>query len=183
MWWHNEYLGERMQWISLLIKKNSRAQAAIPDVMFAVALFMIIIAGIFYFQGSIENATERQFERKTLDTMAANVAEYLVKNPGTPSEWESLSDYNATQFFGLAIRDRVLDPDKIVTFVNLGNTDYDFTREKLRLSHFNYYIEFTGGANLSTGLAPIGAVQSSVVRRFVTVNGVETTVTVTLYAP
>ncbi len=161
--------------------RSSRAQAAIPDVMFAVTLFMIIIAGIFYFQGSIEGATERQFERKTLDTTAANVAEYLVKNPGSPVDWESLSDYNAVQFFGLAIRDRVLDPDKVVAFVNLGNTDYYLVREKLRLSHFNYYIEFTGGANLSMGLMPIGSVQSSVVRRFVTVNGIETTVTVTLY--
>ncbi|QQR92816.1 MAG: hypothetical protein IPJ89_01060 [Candidatus Iainarchaeum archaeon] len=164
------------------VRESKRGQAAIPDVMFAVTLFMIILAGIFYFQGSIERATELQFERKTLDTTTANVAEYLVKNPGTPSDWELLSDYNAVQFFGLALRDRVLDPDKLVAFVNLGNTNYDFLREKLRLSHFNYYIEFTGGANVATGLAPIGSVQSSVVRRFVTVNGIETTVTVTIYA-
>lgn len=161
---------------------SARGQAAIPDVMFAVALFMIIIAGIFFFQTSVENATEVQFERKALDTTAANVAEYLVKNPGSPFEWELLSDYNSVQFFGLAIRDRVLDPEKVVAFVNTGNTDYDLVREKLRISHFNYYIEFTGGANLTTGLAPIGNTHASVVRRFVTINGIETTVTVTLYA-
>ncbi len=142
---------------------------------------MIILAGIFFFQNTVEETTQRQYDRKTLDAFSANIAEYLVKNPGTPPQWESLSDKNAVQFFGLANNDRVLNPDKVVAFVNLGNTDYDFVREKLRISNFNYYVEFSGGANLSTGLAPSGNIQSSVVKRFTTINGIETTITVTLY--
>jgi hypothetical protein len=160
----------------------TRGQVAIPDILFAVSLFMIILAGIYFFNNSIQASENNQIARDQLDTVSANIAEYLVKNPGTPSAWETLTDQNQTQFFGLAVKDRVLDPQKVITFVNLSNTSYDFVKQRLGISHFNFYLQFSGGTNLSAGQAPPVNADQSVVKRFTTLNGIETTVTLNVYA-
>ena len=165
----------------MIATQTSRGQLSMPDTLLAVTIFLLILAGMFFYQNQISSATETELERRALDNSASNIAEFLIKNPGSPVAWETLSDFNTVVFFGLAQKDRVLDADKVVAFVNLSNTDYDFVKQKLGISHFNFYLQFSGGVNLSTGqLPPINA-HISVVKRFVTINGNETTVALSVY--
>ncbi len=160
---------------------HSRAQASMPDLLFATLFFFIMLAGLFFYASNIQDNDQSIVERRLLDNAASNLAEFIIKNPGTPVNWEYLPDFNQTEQIGLAIKDRVLSPDKVVAFVNQGNSDYALTKQKLRLTQFEFHAQFSGGVSLSTGLAPGANKNASVVQRLVTINGVETQFTLTVY--
>ena len=156
---------------------SSPAQISMPDTLLAMSIFLLILAGMFFYQNQLSQATQTELVRRALDNVASNSAEFIIKNPGTPSNWETLFDQNSVVFFGLAQKDRVLQSSKVVAFINLGNTNYELVRQRLGISPFNYYIQFSGGVNLTSGQLPPANAHISVVRRFVTINGMETTLT------
>lgn len=162
---------------------RDRGQVSMPDVMFATIFFFLILAGLVSFSDNLQQSTQHSLDRRNLDIMAANVAEYIIKNPGTPTNWEQLSDQNQIVQIGLAQKDRVLRAEKVVAFVNMGNTDYANTRVRLNIPYYEFYAQFSGGTTLTTGQAPPSNADASVVTRFVTINGVETTFALTLYEP
>lgn len=159
----------------------SPAQISMPDTLLAMSIFLLILAGMFFYQNQLTQAAQTELVRRALDNVASNAAEFIIKNPGTPSNWETLSDQNNVVFFGLAQKDRVLHSSKVVAFINLGNTDYELVRQRLGISPFNYYLQFSGGVNLTSGQLPPANAHISVVRRFVTINGMETTLTLSVY--
>lgn len=161
---------------------RSRAQASMPDVLLATGLFLLIVVGLLVYQQDVQERVQTSISRKTLDVVASNAAEFIIKNPGDPTNWETLSDYNQIVSIGLAQKDRVLNPNKVIAFINLGNLEYSFARERLYLSSFDFYLEMSGGVNLTTGQAPPPTANKSVVQRLVTINGEETTVVLTVYA-
>lgn len=162
--------------------KHEHGQVSMPDVLFASILFMILLAGMLYYANLLQSQGENFTTRHYLDVTTANVAEYIIKSPGTPINWESTEWESVTQI-GLAQKDRVLSPTKVLAFVNNGNTDYNTTKSKLNIAYYEFYAEFTGGVNLTTGQIPPNTKSASVVERFVTINGAETTFTLTLYEP
>ncbi|MDZ4256002.1 MAG: hypothetical protein U1C71_00170 [archaeon] len=159
-----------------------KAQVSMPDVLFATGLFLVIVVGLLGYMNDVQSQTQQSIARKGLDVVAANIAEFIIKNPGDPSNWEDISDLNQVKAFGLAQKDRVLDPDKVVAFVNLGNLDYAFTKTRLSVNPFEFYITFSGGPFLATGQAAPSSAHRSVVQRLATLNGKETLVEVTVYA-
>lgn len=163
--------------------RSQKGQATLPDLLFATFLFMVLLAGLYYYTQSLQSDASDQLDRRSMDVQASNLAEFIIKNPGTPTNWETLGDTSQIEQIGLAQKDRVLDSGKVVAFVNLGNLDYPTAKSKLQLSAFDFYVVFSGGANLTTGVQPSANKNASVVQRLVTINGVETTVTLTLYEP
>lgn len=153
-----------------------------PDVLFASILFMVLLVGMLYYANTLQTQGQDFTDRHYLDISTANLAEYLIKNPGTPINWEE-GDWNAVTQIGLAQKDRVLSPTKVLTFVNQGNLDYNGTKSRLNIAYYDFYATFSGGVNLTTGNIPPATHGTSVVERFVTVNGVETIFTLTLYEP
>lgn len=160
-----------------------RAQASLPDLLFATFLFFILLAGLYYYTQSLQSESREKLDRRTLDVLSSNLAEFIIKNPGTPINWHELSDQNQIVQIGLAQKDRVLNPDKVVALVNMGNLDYDAAKSRLRLPYYEFYMTFVGGVDLETGVQPPANKNASVVQRLVTINGVETTFTLTLYEP
>ncbi len=161
---------------------REQGQVSMPDVLFASILFMVLLAGMLYYANLLQSQGQTFTTRHYLDVTTANVMEYIIKSPGTPVNWEAGSWDSVTQI-GLAQKDRVLSPTKVLTFINKGNTDYDSTKSKLNIAYYEFYAEFSGGVNLTTGQIPPNTKSTSVVERFVTINGVETTFRLTLYEP
>ncbi len=158
-----------------------RGQATLPDVLLATFIFLLILVGLYSYAQNVLLSSEETLERRSLDVVTANTAEFILKNPGLPTNWEELNDISLVTQFGLAQKDRVLDQDKVVAFVNYGNLSYAETKTKLNIPQYDFYAQFEGGISLSTGLPPAGTIPTSVVQRLVTINGVETIFTLTLY--
>jgi hypothetical protein len=165
------------------IQKKSRAQATLPDILMATILFLLILVGIMTYAQNTQHAAQETVNRQSLDAVSSNIAEFIIKNPGIPSNWELLSDITQVTQFGLAQKDRVLDPQKVVAFINYTNFDYTATKTLLHIPAYEFYVEFSGGATLNAGQSPPGNRPVSVVQRLVTINGVETTFTLTVYEP
>jgi hypothetical protein len=159
------------------------AQASLPDLLFATFLFFILLAGLYYYTQSLQSESQERLDRRTMDVLASNLAEFIIKNPGTPVNWHQLADSNQIVQIGLAQKDRVLNSQKVVALVNMGNLDYSSTKSRLRLPYYEFYMTFEGGADLNTGVQPPANKNASVVQRLVTIDGVETTFTLTLYEP
>jgi hypothetical protein len=162
---------------------SQTGQASLPDLLLATFLFFILLAGLVYYSNALQNDAQTVIIRRPLDASASNLAEYIIKNQGTPSNWETLSDANQIKQIGLAQKDRVLNPNKVVAFVNQGNLNYFSTKERMGISYYDFYVQFSGGISLSTGIAPPPNKNASVVQRLVTLNGAETKFTLTLYEP
>lgn len=162
-------------------KMNARGQATLPDILLATFIFFLILAGMYSYTQNTQTVGQESIARRNLDGVTANVAEFIIKNPGIPSTWEYSNDINQVTQFGLAQKDRVLNPQKVVAFVNYGNLDYVNTKSKLHIPQYEFYAEFSGGANLATGQVPSLTGAASVVQRLVTINGIETIFTLTVY--
>lgn len=159
----------------------ARAQVSMPDILFATILFFLLLAGLYSYSQNLQSSAESGLERRNIDSVASNVAEFIIKNPGTPSNWETIGDINAISQIGLAQKDRVLRPEKVVAFVNYANTQYTQTKVLLSIPQYEFYIQFSGGATLAAGQAPSSGGTASVVQRLVTINGIETTFKLTVY--
>ncbi len=168
----------------LLIKKirlSSRGQATFPDILMATFLFLLILVGIFSYAQNTQTVAQETINRRSLDNVTSNIAEFIIKNPGIPTNWELLGDINAVAQFGLAQKDRVLDDQKVVAFVNYANTDYTTVKSRLNIPAYEFYVTLEGGASLSAGQPAPLTRPVSVVQRLVTINGVETIFTLTVY--
>lgn len=163
--------------------KKSRAQATLPDILMATILFLLILVGIMTYAQNTQNAAQQTVSRQSLDAVSSNIAEFIIKNPGIPSNWELLNDINQVTQFGLAQKDRVLDSQKVVAFINYANFDYTTTKTLLHIPAYEFYVEFSGGATLNAGQSPPSNRPVSVVQRLVTINGIETTFILTVYEP
>lgn len=152
-----------------------------PDILLATFLFFLMVGGILSFFQNIQTSSQSGISRKTLDTTASNIAEFIIKNKGTPENWETYSDFNSIQSIGLAQKDRVLREEKVVAFVNQSNSNYEQVKNKLNITNYDFYASFEGGATISAGVFPPSNASVSVVRRLVTINGIETKFTFILY--
>ena len=81
---------------------------------------------------------------------ADTALEYLVKNPGKPSNWENLT-INELNRPGLAITDRKLSEAKLSSFSNLSS-NYEEMKSKLGLEEFDFYFSFVGVDSVTAGL-------------------------------
>lgn len=162
---------------------RSRAQATLPDILLATILFLLILVGILTYAQNTQTAAQDTVGRQRLDGVTSTIAEFIIKNPGIPSNWELLNDINAVTQFGLAQKDRVLDSQKVVAFINYANLDYTAVKTRLNIPGYEFYVQFTGGTTLNAGQYPPADKPVSVVQRLVTINGIETTFKLMIYEP
>lgn len=130
--------------------KTSRGQAVIID--FTLAFFLFIIAWVFLtiqFDDKYDETLTNN-DLKIMRLKADTALEYLVKNPGNPSNWEKLT-INDLNKPGLAITDRKLSEAKLASFSNLS-INYEEMKSKLGLEEFDFYFSFAGVDNVNAGL-------------------------------
>jgi len=130
--------------------KTSRGQAVIID--FTIAFFLFILAWVFL-TTQFDNKYDETLTNNDLKIMrlkADTALEYLVKNPGSPTNWENLT-INDLNRPGLAITDRKLSEIKLSSFSNLSS-NYEEMKHKLGLEEFDFYFSFVGVDNVTAGL-------------------------------
>jgi hypothetical protein len=140
---------------------NRKAQIFTWDIILATVIFLIVLGTIlFLWADTIEDidAADTEYE---LSWLATAVSEQLARTPGLPLNWALSQDlYNIT-VLGLAdtkrigndtkTLDRVLDPDKVMAFINLTQTDKAFDQNKYsRLRNrifgtgkYDFYVELS----------------------------------------
>ena len=149
--------------------KTSRGQAVIID--FTMAFFLFIIAWVFL-TTQFDNKYDETLTNNDLKIMrlkADTALEYLVKNPGKPSNWENLT-INDLERPGLAVTDRALSEAKLSSFSNLSS-DYEEMKSKLGLEEFEFYFSFAGVDNINAGLDAGSNANEVVLERIVQYKG------------
>jgi len=134
---------------------NHKAQIFTWDLILATAIFLIVLATILSLWTDTIEDLEVLDTSYEMDWLATTVAEQLARTPGSPLDWTNAPNiYNIT-VIGLAdtrtigndtrIQDRVIDPDKLISFINLtkGN-GYASMRNKLfGTGKYDFYIEIS----------------------------------------
>ena len=133
--------------------KNKKGQVFTADLAVATLIFMIILGVIFYlWTETVDDisSSETEYEMVWLSTA---VSEQLVRIPGVPYNWTLNPGISNITVIGLADTqtvgqnteplDRVLDPNKMLFFINNSRDKYATVKNKLfGTGKYDYYIEF-----------------------------------------
>jgi hypothetical protein len=140
---------------------NRKAQIFTWDIILATVIFLIALGTIlFLWTDTIEDidAADTEYE---LNWLATAVSEQLARTPGTPHNWTRSPNIGNITVLGLAdtkrigndtkTLDRVLDPDKVIAFINLTQTEKAFDLNKyarlrnriLGTGKYDFYVELS----------------------------------------
>lgn len=140
---------------------EKKGQVFTWDLVFASALFMLILSVIVYLWDSTSSEIQDSEILYNVGWYATTIGETLVRTAGSPENWTDsvagspgLWNYTNVMSFGLAdtqkvlgsddIQDRLIDPDKFLWFVKLLSEDYEHARYRvLRTGNFDFYIQIT----------------------------------------
>lgn len=152
------------------------------DFMFALFLFLFMVAWLLsIWTGNLGVALAEQAFGEMREK-SFQIADVLVRTQGTPENWEELGVYE-TDAIGLAVKDRVVDAEKVSAFVEAGHSaaDYNRTKEIFGIVPFDYYFELHGVEDLETGVAAREGETAVSTERTVMYKGGEATVRITIH--
>jgi hypothetical protein len=139
---------------------NRKAQIFTWDIILATVIFLIVFGALlFLWTDTLEDidAADTEYE---LSWLATAVSEQLARTPGLPINWTYSSNLGNITVLGLAdtkrigndtkTLDRVLDPDKVVSFINLTQDTSSDQNRYARLRNrvfgtgkYNFYVELS----------------------------------------
>jgi hypothetical protein len=135
---------------------NRKAQIFTWDIILATVIFLIVLGTIlFLWTDTIEDidAADTEYE---LSWLATAVSEQLARTPGTPDNWALSPNIGNITVLGLASTkrigndtktlDRVLDPDKVIAFINLTQKPNGYSPLRNRLfgtGKYDFYVELS----------------------------------------
>jgi hypothetical protein len=141
---------------------NRRGQVFSSDLIFAVAIVLILIAVVWQTWGDMDYDMGRRLQVNEMKQAALGIGDALVMTPGSPHNW-SLDSVNATSV-GLASTPRIISEDK---WNALSGMPYETQRGKIGAGRFDFWLALRtpGGSVInSTGLEPAGDYQIGIVR-------------------
>ena len=176
---------------------NKKGQGVAIDFLFAVMIFLLILnASMILINSNNEIAVDKNLIGG-LQSSASQAIDTLVRTEGMPTDWQNKSMGEVTSI-GLAKRDRVLDNDKVNTFVTWAK-DYsdetgDYNKVKiLLLSGYDFHFKIVNSSGATLKEAPnqnkpinpgswdnMTAVR---IKRIVNFNGEEAIAEFTIYYP
>jgi hypothetical protein len=177
---------------------NSKAQIFSGEFLLAYFIFMavVIMATLLWYNTTMDLSETESY--KVIEEKSVDVAEQLIKNQGTPTNWNTTNVYSV----GLVNESRVLSAEKILNFINIMDdtrferlcsdpslSNYMCNRHLLGLEgyDFHYALYYLNGSTVSingkdavTGKSPTNQTQLITVRRNALLDGeiVKTTLTV-----
>jgi|WetSurMetagenome_2_1015567.scaffolds.fasta_scaffold05839_2 hypothetical protein len=135
---------------------NRKAQIFTWDIILATVIFLIVLGTIlFLWTDTLEDidAADTEYE---LSWLATAVSEQLARTPGSPYNWTQSPNIGNITVLGLAdteqignetiTLDRVLDPDKIVAFIDLAQKSNGYSPLRNRLfgtGKYDFYVEIS----------------------------------------
>lgn len=135
---------------------NRKAQIFTWDIILATVIFLGVLATILFLWNDTISDLEASDTEYEVGWLATAVSEQLARTPGSPTNWTYAPNvYNIT-VLGLAdtkqigndtkTLDRVLDPDKVVSFINLTKRSDDYAPLRNRLfgtGKYDFYVEIS----------------------------------------
>ena len=133
---------------------NRKAQIFTWDIILATVIFLVVLGTIIFLWtdtlGDIDS-TDTQYE---IQWLATAVSEQMARTPGSPANWTYAPNTGNITVLGLAATrtigndtetlDRVLDPDKVVSLIDLSQNNYVSMRNKLfGTGRYDYYMELS----------------------------------------
>jgi hypothetical protein len=117
--------------ILLDLKINNKGQFFSPDLVIAIGIFIFTLALFWVASNTIFGQIDLFNSKIESDEASHAILNSLVLSSGQPNNWENyeLDDINS---FGLVHSNNILDSNKIVSLINLLNSqDYDLVKQKL----------------------------------------------------
>ena len=169
---------------------NKKGQGVAIDFLFAILIFLLVLnASMALIDSSNTTALDKNLIGE-LQASASQAIDMLVRTEGVPKDWQDNNSIDETVLIGLAKRDRVLDNDKVNTFIewakDYNGTTGDYNKVKLLLlSGYDFHFKI---GNLE---APLQESQPDIwndmtavkIKRIVNFNGEETIAEFTIYYP
>ena len=168
---------------------NKKGQGIAIDFLFAILIFLLVLnASMALINSNNTTALDKNLMGE-LQASASQAIDMLVRTEGVPKDWQNKSIDEAS-LIGLAKRDRVLDSDKINTFMTWAE-DYsdetgDYNKVKtLLLSGYDFHFKIGDlEAPLEINQPDIWNDMTAVrIKRIVNFNGGETIAEFTIYYP
>lgn len=127
--------------------KRNRGQLFSGDIAVAMVVFLATLGLAFFLWNSTTDDINRAERLRDLQRIAASTTEQLIRTPGVPADWDTQWDLqgsggSVSGIPGLAADDRVIDPVKAGSFVELMNaTYYEDYKHFMGLGEYDFYID------------------------------------------
>ena len=160
-----------------------RGQMFSTDMLIAVIIFVIILAGVIWLGDFVNEKISYNENRRGMAVMAGYAASGLVETTGSPADWENLSDsnFNETNVLSLGLVDEdggawELDFAKLARLGSLYPSKYETLKKLLGLRGADYEFQLVISpenlAPVSIGIVPeLNSSNIIVVERDALVNG------------
>jgi len=132
---------------------NNRGQIFSTDLIFAVSVFLLLLAFVWYSWDDLNYEMDRKMELSEMKQRALDISDALAMASGSPDNWAL--DPEGANSIGLVTLPRQLSDEK---WSALAGMDYKDQKGLLGVGRFDFWLAVkSGGAVLnSTGLEPAG---------------------------
>ncbi len=133
---------------------HNKAQIMTWDVMVASSIFLLSFGAIYYVWNVSIIEMERSEKAYDMREVSTRSIEQLIRTPGVPEDW-GWDEMNKsviglakldTTFGSKKVLDRVLDPEKVLSFIYLINTTYNVNegiKYRLGIQDYEFYLKIT----------------------------------------
>lgn len=132
---------------------NKKAQFSSIDFIMALFVFMIIIVALFYSYDSFGRKLSSDELTQDATLIFTYATQSLMSTPGSPINWNLLSDFNTTSVhaLGLATKPGILSEDKLIFLTQLSESNYTKVKTILGVLgpgyEFGYDLFYYNGTN------------------------------------
>lgn len=158
------------------INQSKKAQIAITDLSFAVILFIIFLIAFFVQFNNMQQRLADSINFENLELASIQITETLVKNPGTPTNWEN--NPTNVRVIGLASSDRILSKTKIEALQNLS---YEQIKQGMNIEDKEFYLLIRNNENVFLELGNTTFKSAATIHRIVTYENQEATLDLSLW--
>ncbi|MBI4149737.1 hypothetical protein HY491_04785 [Candidatus Woesearchaeota archaeon] len=152
-----------------------KAQAAMTDLFIAAFLFLVVFGAMMAMWNTSTARLSGDVAYREMEQHAFQIADFLVKHPGIPSQWKASN----VSIAGLG-RERQLDAAKVALFLNLSEQQI---LDMYRIQSYNYswQLQAVNGAVIQQRGFPAQGNVSVAVSRMVVYNGTAAIMRLTLW--
>ncbi len=153
----------------------TRGQIVLSDLVFGIVIFLILMTTFIVEWTRLNGRLEDKNTFDELELLTFQIADLLIKQPGTPSDWETSPP--TVDVLGLAETDRILSPAKVLALQNLS---YDTTRTLLNVERFELYILLQQHNSAIIEIGSVPTKRAVHIRRYVTYANKQATLDIAL---
>ncbi len=102
---------------------RNNGQGIAIDLFLGVAIFLLLLTAVLAIWSNTETTASKELTEKEMQRMTEEALDRLIRSKGEPANWETLDPSDpAIITVGLAKADRVLDENKVASFIGTGTT-------------------------------------------------------------